>query len=358
MLNYKSIITLVILLFAFGCQADHSQNENSKPAADSGALPVIMVTAPVHHTYTNGFEIAGSALPNRQVKIYAMTNGDVQTLHADIGSFVKTGQTLAILDNPELKAQMQKAQADLQAKKTIYDRLNSIYVQTPQLTTVVDVQNAAADYKTALSRLDVLKTQLAYLRIKAPFSGVIVKRYVDKGALVQNGLDNPNTMPLFDLQEIEVIRATVPVPESIVPLLHDQTPVDITIPELPGSVYHARVSRMAYGMDESTKTMTVQVDLENTDHKIRPGMYARFHFDLPGHPSILSVPNQAIGYQQQQPYVYKEIHGTVHQIKVKTGLQDADYTEITQPLLQDTDRIVIQGKDLISDGVRVTVKEK
>lgn len=358
MYNYKMKIILGILLLSIGCKTQDSSGGNGKIDVDSSTLPVVMVTTPVHHDFTNTFEVAGNALPYQQVKIYAMINGYVQTLHADIGSFVKRGQLLVVLDNPELKAQMQKIQAELQAKETIYNRLNSIYAKTPALTTIADVQNAEADYKAALSRLNVLKTQLAYLQVRAPFNGVIIQRYVDKGALVQNGLDNTGTTPLFDLQEIDIIRATVDVPESIAPLIHKGTKVDITFGELPDAVYPASVTRVAYGMDENTKTMTVQADLKNTDYRIRPGMYAQFRFHLQGHPNVLSVPNEALGYLEDQPYVYKVVNDTVHLIRVQTGLHDADYTEIMTRGLHDTDKIIIRGKDLVNDGVRVIVKKK
>lgn len=358
MFHYKILFIPCITLFLFSCHSRQGGNVPHHTTADSASLPVVLVATPERHNYSNGFDIAGNALPDQQVKIYAMTNGYVQTLKADIGSFVKTGQLLAVLDNPELKGQIQKVQADLQSKETIYDRLKSIYAQTPALTTIIDVQNAEAAYKIALSQWNILKTQVAYLQVKAPFNGVIIKRYADKGALVQNGLNNAGTMPLFDLQEIDIIRATADIPESIVPLIHENTKVDILFPELPGAVYKGSITRMAYGMDENTKTMTVQTDLKNTDYKIRPGMYAQLHFHLQGHPGILSVPNEALGYQQDRPYVYKVVNGIVARINVQTGLHDADFTEIMDAALHDTDKVIVQGKDLVSDGARVIIKEK
>ncbi|MGI8581325.1 MAG: efflux RND transporter permease subunit, partial [Chitinophagaceae bacterium] len=186
-----------------------------------------------------GYETGGEAnVPLAR----AIIGGYLKQLRADIGSFVKEGQVLAVLENPDLYREKERIQAelteksalyfrlknnreqtmvgaDIEAKRALYDRLKSIYEKTPQLTSISDVEKAEGDYKRALAqatdeldinssayqsanaRLKNINMQISYLWIKAPFSGVITNRFADKGALIHNGLNTNSSMPLFELQD-------------------------------------------------------------------------------------------------------------------------------------------------------------
>lgn len=388
------LITIIIisLLFAKGC--GHGQ-ETTK--TEKRNIPTVLVTTPKQHPFDANLQISGIAEPDQQVKLYAMTDGFIKQLKADIGSFVKEGQTLAVLQNPDLYSQKAKLTAllkekkilhdryssnpvstptgaDMAGKKSIYERLNGIYERTPQLTTIADVEKAKADYESAkalltietdkaeadfqslAAQLNAINLQISYLTVKAPFTGVIVNRMSDKGAIIQNGLNNANAMPLFEIQDLQPIRLTLDVPESDAAMIEKNTKATITFPEMVNGNYKATVTRIAYGLSDATKTMKVEIDLPNADLKIRPGMYAKAELQLSGHNDVLSVPNEAIGNIKGQSFIYVVENNEARKVNVKTGLHDEKFTELLNADIKPGDRVVIQGKDVVSDGATVQTK--
>ena len=398
-INMKPIQAIIIVplfsLFLFSC----GSNKEAEQVTATKKIPTVLVGHPVSHQFDASLQISGIAKPNQQVKLFAMTGGFVQQVKADIGSFVKEGQTLAVLQNPDLFSQKAKLTAqlkeketlfdlysknaanspigtDLAGKKSIYERLKKVYEKTPQLTTVADVDKAKADYETSnamltvetnkseaeyqslLAQLKAIDLQIFYLNIKAPFSGVITNRFIDKGAVIQNGLTNSSSMPMFELQSLSPIRLTLNVPEADATVITQNTKAAVSFPELPAAKYDATVSRIAYGLDEATKTMKVEIDLPNKDLKIRNGMYAKVSLQRGGHKNVLSVPNEAIGNVQGQSFLYVVNEGKVKKINIQTGIQDNHFTEILNADLKESDQVIIQGKELSSDGAMVNVKNK
>jgi len=355
-------------------------NKEEKPTTtENRNVPTVLVSNPETHEFNASLQISGTVKPNQQVKLFAMTNGYLQQVKADIGDFVKEGQTLAVLENPELYRESEKLAAETKGKKSIYDRLKSVYEKTPQLTTIAEVEKAEAEYESMKAQLNGVALQIGYLYVKAPFSGVITQRFVDKGAAIQSGLNNSNAMPLFEIQDLQPLRLVVDVPEADAVLIDKNTKAEINFPELPGGKYSANVSRIAYGLNENTKTMRIEIDLPNGDLKIRPGMYAKVEIQRSGHKDALSVPNEAIGNVKGQYFIYvvgmEDGSGKmeaksnsklptssfplykVKKIEVKTGIRDEKFTELLSGEIKLTDKIVVQGKEFCSDGATVQTKE-
>lgn len=352
-LNQTLILIPIIMLFA-SCG---NNNEEPQTKTETRNIPTVLVSNPQTHQFNASLQISGTAKPNQQVKLFAMTNGMLREVNVDIGDFVKQGQILATLDNPEIIQQKAKAEADLNGKKSIYERLKSVFDKTPQLTTIAEVEKAQSEYESAKATLNALSAQVSFLQIQAPFAGVVVNRYFDKGATIQSGLNNSNAMPLFEIQDLQPIRLQIDIPETDAVLIDKNSKAEITFPELPDGKYTATVSRIAYGLDETTKTMKVEIDLPNTDLKIRPGMYAKVQIQRSGHKDALSVPNEAIGNVKGQSFVYVVNDGIVKKVEVKTGIRDEKFTELLNAEIKATDKIVIQGKEFCSDGAVVNVKQ-
>ena len=140
-------------------------------------------------------------------------------------------------------------------------------------------------------------------------------------------------------------------------LINKNSKAEITFPELPNAKFSAVVSRIAYGLDETTKTMKVEIDLPNTDLKIRPGMYAKVAIQRGGNKNVLSVPNEAIGNVKGQSFVYVVENNVCKKVEVKTGLRDEKFTELLNAEIKPTDKIVIQGKEFCSNGAVVNAME-
>lgn len=353
-LNQTAILIPFLVTLATSCGSKKAENKTE--TVSNQKTPIVLVTNPRPHLFIAGLQITGTAKPNQFVKLYAMTNGFLYQLRADIGDFVKEGQVVAVLQNPELFSNKEKIEADLKGKKSIYERLKSIYEKTPQLTTVAEVEKTQAEYETTSAQLNGLLLQISYLNVKAPFSGVITNRFADKGAVIQSGLNNANAMPLFEIQDLQPIRLEVDVPETDAALMTKGTKATISFPELPNATYTAMVSRVAYGLNEATKTMKIEIDLPNSDLKIRPGMYAKVEIQRTGHKDALAVPNEAIGNIKGQSFVFVVNNNVVKKIDVKTGISDEKYTELVSAAISAADSVVIQGKEFCSEGATVQVK--
>lgn len=351
-LNQATLFLTLVSVLLTAC----GENKDLQSSSEAVKSPTVLVSHPQSHSFNAALQITGTAKANQAVKLYAMTRGFLQQLQSDIGDFVKQGQTLAMLANPELYSRKAMLDAELQGKKSIYARLKKVYKTTPQLTTIADVEKARAEYQSTRAQLDGILLQISFLTVKAPFSGVITRRYADQGALIQSGMNETGAQPLFELQDIQTIRVQVDVPETNVAQVNKQTQAEITFPELPDTYYSATVSRMAYGLDDATKTMRVEIDIANDDFKLRPGMYAKVEMQNKRQQNALTVPNEAIGNIKGQSFVYSVNNGIIKKVKVKTGLRDEHYTELLNAAIKATDSIVIRGKELISDGATVTVK--
>lgn len=356
-IKMKSINSIIFIpLFLSLLSSCGNKSEEQQTQTESRNTPTVLVSQPVKHEYNAALQIAGTAKPNQQVKIFAMTNGYLQHIKADIGDFVKEGQTLAILENPELLSEKLKLEAELKGKKSIYERLKGIYEKTPQLTTIADVEKSEAEYESIKAQLKTVQQQIDFLNVKAPFSGIIVIRFVDKGSIIQSGLNNANAMPLFEIQDVQPIRLTVEIPETDAAFISKGTKVTVVFPELPNQVFSAVVSRIAFGLNEATRTMKVEIDLPNKDFKIRSGMYAKVEFERSGHKDALSVPNEAIGNIKGQSFIYVVNNGTVRKVEIKTGIRDENFTELLSGEIQTTDSIVVKGKEFCFDGATVQTK--
>lgn len=337
------------LLLLSGCQS----NEAQKPEAK---LPTVLVTHPQDHEFNNLLTISGMAKPNQQVKIFAMSNGYLKELRADIGDMVQQGQIIAVLENPELTSQKMKLQAELGGKKALYERLKKIYASTPELTTVIDVENAQAEYESLKAQLRSVETQISYLNVRAPFSGIITGRFADKGMIVQSSMNSSSAAALFELQDIHPIRISVEVAESDAAMITKGTPASITFTELPDLTLHANVSRTTFGLNPSTRTMEIQLDIPNADQKIRSGMYAKVSFERSASKKSLALPNEAIGNLKGESYVYAIENNKAHKMGLKTGMRDEKYTEILDSNITREHSVVMQGKELCADGTAVKVK--
>jgi RND family efflux transporter MFP subunit len=358
-------------IIAISFTACHSSDEGKNENPVSSNLPSVLVCQPQIRGFQNSISLAGEAMANQEVKLYAMSNGYVKMWKYDIGDMVKRGEILAELGNPELMEEQEKAKAELDGVTAIYNRLESVYKKTPELVPLQQVDEAKANYESAVAALNAINSQISYLTIRAPFDGIITNRYVDTGAVVQNGLDRPSTEPLFKVQDISIIRLNVSIPEVNSAYIIKGTPVNITFQDLPNTVMNGVVSRIAYGLNEETKSMLVQIDLSNKDHTIHPGMFANVNFDISSADSTISVPNQAIESYEQQSFIYKVtpvdstainlnwdngVKCVVKKVNVKLGIRTADFSQINYVGLKTSDRVVISGNAQCADGSMVIAK--
>jgi RND family efflux transporter MFP subunit len=367
----------------------------SRPRAEArapAARPVVAVARVAPGDIARVLTIAAEFRPYQEIDVHAKVAGYVKTIAVDVGDRVKTGDLIAALEIPELQDDLQQAEASVKraieevnraeadadraasAHETVHlaaERLASVSKARPNLIAQQDLDEAAgrdrvaeAQVSTAkaaaasareqleIARTNVAKskTLLAYSRITAPFSGVITHRYADTGAMIQAGTaSQTQAMPIVKLSQNDRLRLVIPIPESAVARIHLKQPVDVRVQSL-AKTFPGTVARFAERLDADTRTMRVEVDVENRQAELVPGMYAQASVTLDKAAGVLTVPVQAIDRAGESPrVVVVGRDGTVDERPVTIGLEDSDRIEITGG---------VAAGDLVVVGNRAQLKPK
>jgi len=343
----------IILIFLASCNTKTNDSQTGNNQGPGTKAPIVEVTTPRQRDFTAEINIVGTAKANQVVKLHAMESGFVRRMYKDIGDPVREGEMIAELENPEVTRSYQKQKALMEAKKSIYERLKSIAEKTPALTSLDQIETAEAEYESTLAEYKATADRLGFLKVKSPFSGVVTKRHVDKGALVQSGLTEDNAVPLVEVMELEVIRLGVPLPESDVSAVKVGTEASIVFPELAGQTFAAKVSRISRALNPRSKTMDIEIDIQNPDLEIKPGMYARVNMQISSRENVLSVPNTALVVYQDDFFVYVVESGAVNRVPIRSGLQNKDFFEILDADIKLDTKIITRGKNLVEPGMKV-----
>jgi RND family efflux transporter MFP subunit len=344
---------------------------------------------------SNDLTLTGEFTPYQDVDVMAKVAGYVKSISVDLGDHVRQGRILATLEVPELQDEMAKAKAAVlaaeanvttaksgivraQASATMahlsFSRIEDVSRQEPGLVPRQEVdiaqahdQEAAAALASAQSMLqsaeqsnsqatadrDRASAMLQYAIIRAPFDGVITKRYANTGSMIQAGTASQSqAMPLVRLAQNSVLRLTLPVPVTSVASIRTGEPVDVNVVTL-GQKFKGTVTRFADSLQMSTRTMDTEIDVLNKDGKLVPGMYAEVQLHLADRSNVLSTPIDAIeglGTSVQHAYVVR--NGRIGLVTVTIGMQTPDRVEIISGL-NEGDVVVVGRHSGLSDGEHV-----
>jgi RND family efflux transporter MFP subunit len=367
------------------------------PHGDSSLRPVavaLVKRSPV----VNSLTLSGAFRPYQQVDVHAKVAGYIQKIYVDVGDQVKAGQVLAILEVPELSAQVAGAKADLRrdqdairrsqseieraesthaAYHAAYTRLKQASESRPGLIaeqelddsmakdkeTEGQIESARASLAESQSQLSVAQADLdrlsaleAYSHITAPFAGVVTKRYADTGALIQAGTaSETQSMPVVQLAEWSRLRLVVPVPESAVPQLHLGSAVQVHVSAM-NRDFEGRVARFADALNDETRTMHTEIDVENLDGTLKEGMYAEAKIILKQQKDALTIPIQALERNSSSATVLiVDNQGRVEERQVKVGAEGSDRVEVLAGLAEN-DRVIIGNRGEFRSGEKVRPK--
>jgi membrane fusion protein (multidrug efflux system) len=341
---------VIIVVLTVSCGTNTKRENASSVASDEGKIQTVEVVKPQKRSFAAQRLITGAAHANRKIVLYAMESGYVESMRKDIGDAVKEGEIIAILKNPELIRQLENKQAQLGVKKNMYERLKSIYKKTPALTSIHVVETAEADYLSAKADVSIIQDRLNFLKVKAPFLGTITQRFIDKGTLVQSGLTQSNPQGIVELQQLNPIRLTIPVPESDLAIIDKGTKVSVYFPELPGTSFNSIVSRTSGALDPASRTMRVEIDIDNPKGMIKPGMYAKVEIQINSSESVASLPVTAQLKFQDKNYLYVVTDDKVSRIPLKKGLSNKDFFEVLNNDISDESMVIVRGKNLVKPG--------
>ena len=221
-----------------------------------------------------------------------------------------------------------------------------------------DVASAEAARTAAVAQVDVAKarvertqTLMQYVQIVAPFDGIVSRRLVDRGALVQSATTN-RTTPLFTVQRTDKLRVFVEVPESDIAFVRPGCPAKVRPYGLEGTELVGTITRIASSLKPDTRTMRTEIDLPNADGRLMHGMYAQVVLEIDRHPAVLTVPASSLLTEGASKYVYTVVNDRAVRTPIQTGLDDGIRVEVTGGLNDDS-LVVVTGKGLVVDGMLV-----
>ncbi|MBL0126429.1 MAG: efflux RND transporter periplasmic adaptor subunit [Flavobacteriales bacterium] len=317
---------------------------------DKAILPTVRVVNPALHAIGGEITITGRVEPNEQVRVHAREGGYVKRVLKDIGDRVQSGDALAELDAPDLLQQLRQFEAEATAKRSIRDRIVSARASSPAITPAQLAEDAEADLVMAEAKLATTRERISFLTVRAPITGVITRRMVDPGALVQTGTTDPSAMALFELQAIDPVRIVVPVPARDAVHAAMGTKATIRFPDMGGAEVEAAISRTSHSLDAATGNMEVQLDVPNPDARIQPGMFATVVIRSSSADSALTLPTATSFAQGGEHFLMLVRDGRVVQVPMKKGVADKDRFQVMEPALTVHDQVIIEGRNLVREG--------
>jgi RND family efflux transporter MFP subunit len=362
-------LVAVLGLFAAGALSIKARaKEQVALSAETARLAVTTISAgyPQPEPRSNELELPGSVQAYTESPIYARTNGYLLRWYKDIGATVTKGELLADLDTPEVDQELSQAQAARQQMVAALDlahtsadrwrelrRTDSVSQQELDQRTS-DYAQAQANMAAADANVRRLQELESFKHVYAPFAGVLTKRNVDIGALVNAG-NGGSGKELFNLALIDPLRVYVSIPEADAPSIRAGMRAWIGLAEFPASRFTGTVVRTANAIDQNTRTLLTEVDVPNKDGHLLPGAYAQVHFNVPVNGRRLSVPSSAMLFRSEGPSV--AVVGPDDRVQLRPIVIGRDFgtsLEILQGV-RATDRVVQNPPDSLENGQTVRV---
>lgn len=349
-------VLAIVTIGLLGCNGAHGQPESSGggPAASSTpAVPTIEVVKVIAKPLDTLTHLEGELAAYENVAMHARANGFVSKVLVDRGSHVKKGQVLLTLVAPELNAQRAEAQAKLVGDKSTHERLSAAS-QTPGAVAGQEVELAGAALEADKARLDALRALEEYLTVTAPFDGVITERNVHPGALVgpQTGT---GTAPMLRIELVRDLRLTVAVPEALAGAIAEGVAAAFSVRAFPGVQFNGTIKRVSHSVDTRTRSMAVELDVDNADGRLAPGMFADVSWPVKRTSASLFVPPAAIVQSTERSFVARVREGVVEQVPVQRGATQGDLVEVVGAL-QEGDTLARRGTEELRGGARVIAK--
>jgi RND family efflux transporter MFP subunit len=374
-------------------------NTGSETNADVDHTPYAAVAPVTRETIATSLSIAGQFIPYQNVELHAKVAGYIKKIYVDIGDRVHTGQVLAVLEIPELVAQVDEAKAEVhhaeeeiqQAQSEVLraeadnvalhanaTRLVNTDKVRPGLIAQQELDDATAKDRASQARVDAAKSSLAaakqqlavaqadqqhysalndYSRIIAPYEGVVTWRFSDTGALVQAGTSTTSGLPVVTIAQVDLLRLRIPVPESIAAKVKIGDSADVHV-QATGEHFTGKVTRFTDSLDTSTRTMQVEIDVPNPDYHLQPGMYADVTLNAASRPNALTVPIEALqrGESNQTSVLVLDSQNRVQSRQVQVGVESSNHVEILAGLTEG-ERVIVGNLGRYQTGEVVRPKQ-
>ncbi len=363
-------VLLLILLVAGGItlflRASHERALAKETEAET--VPSVAVVHPSGEKPDEELVLPGSLVAYEESPIYARTNGYLVRWYRDIGSRVKEGELLAKIDTPEVdqelsqtRAARQQIAAQVDLAKITADRWENLRKTDSVSAQEADqylsgYKQAQANLASADANVRRLEQLEGFKNVYAPFSGVITRRNVDPGALINAGAQAAGR-ELFDLARVDPLRVYASVPQTYAPYIRVGEETSVTLQEFPGQKFPAKVARTAEAIDPTTRTLLTEVDVPNKNGKLLPGSLGEVHFAVGNGVNKVTVPVNAMLFRSEGPEV--AVVGSDNKIQLRHINIGRDYGTSLEILggVSASDQIVINPPDSLEDGEKVNVSQ-
>jgi RND family efflux transporter MFP subunit len=386
-----SLTAALLLCAACGITACHSSSASVAPQIPSARVATAQ-RGDISHVLT----LAGQFQPYQEVDVHPKVSGYMKRINVDIGDIVREGDTLAVLEVPELKAQLRQAAFELQQSQQEIERsqhevgsaealhsalqaesgrLKAAAATRPGLIAQQELDDAEAKALSSQAQVDAAKSAMAaaeqhaegaradkervqalenYTNVVSPLAGVVIWRYADTGALIQGGTNsNDQDLPIVRLSQSGLLRLRVPVPEDDVQFVHQGDQLSVRVDAI-GRSFTGKIVRFTRDVNFETRTMETEVDVDNKDLSISPGMYANTMLHLAQVNNVVTIPIEALVLSGKQQTVYVLDGGNrIHIRSVTVGLEGSKLAEITNGL-DAGDRVVMGGQDKYQENEEVS----
>ncbi len=344
----------------------HHEKDLRKEVVQENIQTVSVVT-PKYGPSEETLILPGNVMADYTAPIYARVNGYLKIWYTDIGAKVKKGQVLGLIDTPELDEQIMRARANLSTAEANLEIAKITAQRWQNLLASDSVSRQATDEKVAdaKSKQDILKAaqanlqsllaQQSFNRVTAPFDGVVTERNTDIGQLINLGSNSGK--PLFQVADIHKLRIYVDVPQNYSTQISVGAKVELYFPEHPTTPFQATLVSTSNGLNVKTRTLTVELQMDNEDGNILPGTYAEVHFLLPSKSDVYRIPASTLLFRKeglQVATVGPDNHVVLKSIKIS---RDLGRVEEVIAGLSNTDRVIDSPSDSILQGDLVRIKQ-
>jgi RND family efflux transporter MFP subunit len=368
------LVIAILVLVAFRLATDTKTDQRKTRLVTVGTVSPVKEDLDIRLSFT------AEVTPNQVVSLFSRVDGYIAKLHVDKGDFVKRNQLLIEIDHTDYQHAVDQAKANLatahakvaQQNATLrhatltLDRMRALIKD--QFVSQQDVDNAQVTFDAAAAALESLQAQvkqmevalaqaetnLAYSYVRAPFAGYVAERNLDTGAYVTGATASTSTMSrgMLSLHDIDTVRVLIEVVEKDIPLIRIGQKAELRAEAYPDKVFEGAVTRVVQALNRATRTMTVEIDLPNSDRRLKGGMFARAEVLVGTHHDAVQIPIDAVSRLEEAQYVFVVRDGKAQRVNVVIGARKGNRVEIVTGLSGD-ESVIVSGKDLVHDGTPV-----
>jgi RND family efflux transporter MFP subunit len=348
----------------YGIRVRSADEKKLKRATEESAIMSVRVTNPVVGAASQDLVLPGNVQAFTETPIYSRTDGYLKKWYFDIGAHIHKGQLLAEIETPEIdqqlqqsRAELERIQANMELAGVTSNRWQSLLAK--HAVSQQEADQARSNYIAAQAAVDASKANVrrleqlqSYERIIAPFDGIITARNTDIGDLIQAGSGSNSPRELFHLAAVGKLRVYVAVPEVYADSIHDGDSAGVTQDSSPGLKIPGRIVRNANAIDHATRTLNVEVDVDNSKNVLRPGAYVFVHFGLPAEIHTVTVPSNTLLFRSEGLRVGVVRNNHVQLVPVTIGQDYGSTVEVISGLTP-SDRVIVDPSDSLASGLEV-----